>query len=923
MQYNFEQIESRWRSFWQDKKTFKVSEQSDKPKYYVLDMFPYPSGAGLHVGHPLGYIASDIFAKYKILEGFNVLHPMGFDAFGLPAEQYAIQTGQHPATTTEKNITTFKSQFDLLGLGFDPDREFQTCSPDYYKWTQWSVIQFFEHWYDNNASRARVIDDLIQEFEKNGNRKVNAVHNCDISFSANDWRVMSDTEKQKILLQYRLAYLAETHVNWCPALGTVLANDEIKDGLSERGGHPVEQKMMRQWSLRVSAYASRLLDGLSGLDWSESVKEVQRNWIGKSEGAQVEFEVCSLDFSIKIYTTRPDTIFGTSFMVLAPESKYVQMLTTDSQKDAVEKYVEKSKNRTERDRQVDVKNVTGVFSGSYCINPFTDEKIPVWIADYVLGGYGTGAIMAVPAHDERDNRFAKTFNLTITYVYEGAVDGGDFYDVPKDSSQKCLTGPLEGLTPRDAISKSIELITEKGLGSSQTNYRLRDATFSRQRYWGEPFPFYFKDDLPYPVDESELPIVLPEVDKYLPTEDGQPPLGRAKNWQSREGYPLELSTMPGFAGSSAYFLRFMDPGNPKELVSNDAVSYWENVDLYMGGSEHATGHLIYARFWNMFLYDIGLAQKEEPFKRMINQGMIQGVSSFVYRIKGTNKFVSRGLKDSYDTQKLHVYVGLVKDDELDIEGFKNWRPDYKDAEFELEDGVYLCDSATEKMSKSMFNVVNPNDIVRDYGSDTLRLHEMFLGPLEQSKPWSTGSIEGVHKFLGRFWRLFFEKNSFLVSDEKPSKEELKILHTCIKKVRTDTETFNFNTAISAMMICVNELTKLGCRKKEILTPLVTIIAPYCPHLAEELHHKLGAEKSIFKSATLPSWDESLLVENTFNYPVSVNGKMKFLLELPKDYSKDQVERAVLQDERTSKFLGGKKLVKLIVVPGRIVNLVVK
>ena len=921
MKYNYSEIEPKWQNFWKENQTYKVSEKSEKPKYYVLDMFPYPSGAGLHVGHPLGYIATDIYARYKMMEGFNVLHPMGFDAFGLPAEQYAIQTGQHPAITTGNNIETYKKQFGLIGMAYDLDREFRTCDPSYYKWTQWAVIQLFNHWYDNDTNKAKPIDLLITEFENHGNLNINASHSLDYTFTADDWNSLGEKEQAEVLLNYRIAFLAETMVNWCAELGTVLANDEIKDGLSVRGGHPVEQKKMLQWSLRVSAYAQRLLDGLDTLDWSESVKEIQRNWIGRSEGAEIDFSVEGSSESITVFTTRPDTIYGVSFMVLAPESDYVESLTTDAQRSSVDQYIKETKKKSERDRQMDVKNVTGVFTGSYCVNPFTGEKIPVWIADYVLGGYGTGAIMAVPAHDERDNRFAKTFDLPVISVYEGEPGDGSFYEVAKDSPAKCTTGILNGLSAKDAIKRAIEEVETKKLGTAKVNYRLRDAIFSRQRYWGEPFPIYFENGIAKAVDESELPIVLPEVDKFLPTESGEPPLGRAKDWTNSEGHPLELSTMPGFAGSSAYFLRFMDPKNDSELVSSEAVNYWENVDLYVGGAEHATGHLIYSRFWNMFLFDIGVAAKEEPFKKMINQGMIQGRSSFVYRIKGTNKFVSAGLKDDYDTQQLHVYVGLVKDDVLDTEGFKSWRPDFKDAEFILEDGKYICSNAVEKMSKSLYNVVNPDDVVKEYGADTLRLFEMFLGPLEQSKPWSTSSIEGVHKFLGRFWRLFFGKDGDALTNEKPTPEELKVLHTCIKKVRQDTESFGFNTAIAAMMICVNDLTKLDCHKKEILKPLVSLIAPYCPHMAEELYAALGEEESIFKTSSLPDWDDKLLVESNHNYPVSFNGKMRFLAELPIDFSKEQIEKAILEDERSQKFLEGKTIRKIIIVPKKIVNIV--
>lgn len=940
MQYDFKSIEKKWRKYWDINEIYKVDENSSLPKHYVLDMFPYPSGAGLHVGHPLGYIASDIYARYKTLEGYNVLHPMGFDAFGLPAEQYAIQTGQHPAITTENNISTYKSQFDLLGISFDKTREFKTCDPSYYKWTQWCVIKFFESWYDNAQDKARPISELEEIFAQSGNQSVKAAHNCETSFSAQAWAKMTDTEKQDILLCYRLAYLAETLVNWCPNLGTVLANDEIKDGLSERGGHEIIQKKMKQWSLRVSAYAQRLLDGLDELDWSESIKEIQRNWIGRSEGAELDFAVEKLDLSLKVFTTRPDTVYGVTFMVLAPESDYTALVTSDDQKADVEKYVMEASKKSERDRQANVKNVTGVFSGRYCINPLTKEKIPIWISEYVLGSYGTGAIMAVPAHDERDFKFAEQFGLEIQSVYESSdkiatsdstsdsnnsslePQASRFHPVPKDSPLKCITGELKGLTPSKAIAKANEIIKTNNLGQTKINFRLRDAIFSRQRYWGEPFPFYFVDERPYPVSEEELPVKLPEVDKFLPTETGEPPLARAKNWNNSAGHPLELSTMPGFAGSSTYFLRFMDPHNSDRLVSKKAVDYWQNVDLYIGGSEHATGHLIYARFWNMFLYDIGVASTPEPFKKMINQGMILGRSSFVYRKKGTNTFVSEGLKDQHDTQQLHVYVGLVKDDTLDIQAFKAWRPEFNDAEFILEDGLYKCGSAVEKMSKSMFNVVNPDDIVDAYGADTLRLYEMFLGPLEQTKPWSTSSIEGVHKFLGRFWRLFYDKEGFNIDTAKATPEELKILHTAIKKVKHDTLTFSFNTAISALMICVNDLTKLNCRKKEILEPLVKLLAPYCPHLCEELNEAFGGTTSIFKDLGLPACDDKYLQESTFSYPVSLNGKLKFLIELPINMKKEDVETTVLSDERTIKYIASKTVRKTIVVPQKIVNIVV-
>lgn len=923
-QYDFKSIDRKWQKFWTENETYKVDHQSSAPKYYVLDMFPYPSGAGLHVGHPLGYIASDIFSRYKRLKGYNVLHPMGFDAFGLPAEQYAIQTGKHPAETTKENIATYKSQLGKLGLSYDASREIKTSDPAYYKWTQWAVLKFFDHWFDEKQNRARPISELTEIFTSSGTENISAHCSSDRSFSASEWKLFDEKEKQEILLDYRLAYLADSNVNWCPALGTVLANDEIKDGLSERGGHPVEQKTMRQWSLRVGAYAPRLLEGLDTLDWPDSIKEVQRNWIGRSEGANITFKSNATD--LHVYTTRPDTIYGVTFMVLAPESEYVEALTTEEQKPLVESYLKEVSKKTERDRQANVKEMTGVFTGSYAVNPISGKSIPVWIADYVLGGYGTGAIMAVPAHDERDFRFAKTFNLAIESVYETAANEQEYVEVAKDAKVRCTSGETKGLYPTQAIDKMIGLIESKKLGNRQVNFRLRDAIFSRQRYWGEPFPFFFKDDLPYPVAEKDLPIELPEVDKYLPTSEGEPPLARAKDWTYNKGdekFPLEYSTMPGFAGSSAYFLRYMDPTNDEELVSKEAANYWGQVDLYVGGSEHATGHLIYSRFWNMFLHDIGVVPHPEPFKKLINQGMILGRSNYVYRIKGKNEFVSFGLKDNYDTQAIHVDVNIVTNDNLDIEKFKAWRTEFENASFILEDGKYVCGYATEKMSKSMFNVVNPDDIVERYGADTLRLFEMFLGPVEQSKPWSTSSIEGVHKFLGRFWRLFYNDNSLIVTSETPTNEELKILHTALKKVIEDTENFAFNTAISAMMICVNDLTKLGCHKKEILEPLVTVLSPYCPHICEELAASLGREKSLFEENSLPTVDESYLVETTFEYPVSFNGKMKFLLSLPLDYTKDQIESSVRESEQTSKFLGDKAIQKVIVVPKKIVNLVVK
>ena len=811
MEYNFKEVEKKWQSYWQENKTYRVEVDPSKPKYYVLDMFPYPSGAGLHVGHPLGYIASDIYSRYKHLKGFNVLHPMGYDAYGLPAEQYAIQTGQHPAITTEKNIRRYREQMDKIGFSFDWDREIRTCDPEYYKWTQWTFIQMFNSFYCYDEQKAMPITELVKAFEAVGTQGLNVACGEEMDFTAEEWKNKSTKEQQEILLNYRLAYLADTMVNWCPQLGTVLANDEVKEGLSLRGGYPVVQKKMRQWSLRVSAYAQRLLDGLDNIDWSDSLKDIQRNWIGRSQGADVRFDVKDSDLKLEIFTTRPDTIFGVSFMVLAPESDYVKPLTTPEQADAVAEYLDYVSKRTERERQTEVKKVTGVFTGSYAINPFTNEAIPIWISEYVLSGYGTGAIMAVPGHDSRDYAFAKHFNLPIVPV----VDDGEGHDISEGSydakaGKMINSGIINGMEVKKAIAYIAGEVEKRGIGKSKINYRLRDAIFSRQRYWGEPFPVYYKDDLPYMLDESKLPLELPEVDKYLPTESGEPPLGRAKDWKTEDGYPLELNTMPGFAGSSAYFLRYMDPHNNKALVDHEICNYWKNVDLYLGGSEHATGHLIYARFWNMFLYDLGVACEEEPFKKLINQGMIQGRSNFVYRIQGTNTFVSVGLKDQYKTTEIHVDVNIVKNDVLDQDAFRAWMPEYANAEFILENGKYICGWAIEKMSKSMFNVVNPDTIIEEYGADTLRLYEMFLGPLEFSKPWDTQGIDGVYKFLRKFWRLFQVGEDFSVSDETPSKEELKVLHKTIKKVEYDIENFSFNTSIPAFMICTNELTALKC-----------------------------------------------------------------------------------------------------------------
>jgi len=922
MEYNFKEVEKKWQSYWQENKTYRVEVDPSKPKYYVLDMFPYPSGAGLHVGHPLGYIASDIYSRYKHLKGFNVLHPMGYDAYGLPAEQYAIQTGQHPAITTEKNIRRYREQMDKIGFSFDWDREIRTCDPEYYKWTQWTFIQMFNSFYCFDEQKAMPITELVKAFEAVGTQGLNVACGEEMDFTAEEWKNKSTKEQQEILLNYRLAYLADTMVNWCPQLGTVLANDEVKEGLSLRGGYPVVQKKMRQWSLRVSAYAQRLLDGLDNIDWSDSLKDIQRNWIGRSQGADVKFDVKDSDLKLEIFTTRPDTIFGVSFMVLAPESDYVKPLTTPEQADAVAEYLDYVSKRTERERQTEVKKVTGVFTGSYAINPFTNEAIPIWISEYVLSGYGTGAIMAVPGHDSRDYAFAKHFNLPIVPV----VDDGEGHDMSEGSydakaGKMINSGIINGMEVKEAIAYIAGEVEKRGIGKSKINYRLRDAIFSRQRYWGEPFPVYYKDDLPYMLDESKLPLELPEVDKYLPTESGEPPLGRAKNWKTEDGYPLELNTMPGFAGSSAYFLRYMDPHNNKALVDHEICNYWKNVDLYLGGSEHATGHLIYARFWNMFLYDLGVACEEEPFKKLINQGMIQGRSNFVYRIQGTNTFVSVGLKDQYKTTEIHVDVNIVKNDVLDQDAFRAWMPEYANAEFILENGKYICGWAIEKMSKSMFNVVNPDTIIEEYGADTLRLYEMFLGPLEFSKPWDTQGIDGVYKFLRKFWRLFQVGEDFSVSDETPSREELKVLHKTIKKVEYDIENFSFNTSIPAFMICTNELTALKCNKRAILEPLVIALAPFAPHMAEELWSLLGHTQSITKES-FPKWEEKFLVEDAFEYPVSFNGKVRFKLSMPLTATNADIEAAVKAAPESTKWLEGKEIKKMIIVPKKIVNIVI-
>jgi len=926
MEYNFNEIERKWQEYWKKNKTYKVNIDHSRPKYYVLDMFPYPSGAGLHVGHPLGYIASDIYTRYKRLQGFNVLHPMGYDAFGLPAEQYAIQTGQHPAITTENNIKRYREQLDKIGFSYDWDREVRTCDPKYYHWTQWAFLQMFKHWYNNTTLKAEPIEALIAEFVKNGNTKVNAASSDVKTFTAAEWKSMSEREQQETLLAYRLAYLADVMVNWCPALGTVLANDEVKEGFSVRGGHPVEQRKMRQWCLRISAYAKRLLDDLETIDWTDSLKEIQRNWIGRSEGAEVYFKIDGSERKVLIFTTRPDTIYGATFMVLAPESELVSELTTPEYREAVDNYLVEVKRKTERERMAEAKKVTGQFTGSYAINPFTNELIPIWISEYVLAGYGTGAIMAVPAHDSRDFLFAKTFNLsiiqTVTKPGEEATDPAQWIE-SFDAKEGVVINSniINGLDVKEAIRKINDVIESRGIGKRKINYRLRDAIFSRQRYWGEPFPIYYKDGIAYPIDENKLPLELPEIDAFLPTEKGEPPLGRAKNWQTPDGNHFELSTMPGFAGSSAYYLRYMDPHNDKGLVSKEANEYWENVDLYIGGTEHAVGHLVYSRFWNKFLFDTGFVCKNEPFKKLINQGMIQGRSNYVYRIKNTNTFVSLNLKDKYDTTPIHVDVNIVSNDILDVDSFKSWRPEFKDAEFVLEDGKYICGWAVEKMSKSMWNVVNPDLIVEKYGADTLRMYEMFLGPLEQSKPWDTNGIDGVHKFFRRLWRLYHDNNNqFAVIDAEPSKEELKTLHKTIKKITDDIERFSFNTGVSTFMICVNELTDLKCNKKGILEPLAVIIAPYAPHIAEELWHLLGHNATVC-DAKWPKFNDEYLIESTFTCPISFNGKMRFTLDIPLNLPQTEVEKIVLAYEGTGKFLEGKQPKKIIVVPNKIVNIV--
>lgn len=924
MEYNFKDIETRWQESWRKQELYKVSEDTSRPPYYVLDMFPYPSGAGLHVGHPLGYIASDIFSRYKRLRGFNVLHPMGYDAFGLPAEQYAIQTGQHPAKTTEVNTARYREQLDKIGFSYDWSREVKTCDPEYYKWTQWAFTELFQSYYDNKSAKAKPIAELIAHFERQGTAGLDVAQGEELSFDAAQWQQMTKAEQSATLMNYRLAYLGDTMVNWCAALGTVLANDEVSEGLSVRGGHPVEQKLMRQWCLRVSAYAERLLNSLDSLEWTEALKETQRNWIGRSEGAEVKFPISGSEELVTVFTTRPDTIYGVSFMVLAPESELVSLLTTESQRVAVDEYLQATKRKTERERIAD-RRVSGVFSGSYAINPITGKEIPIWISDYVLAGYGTGAIMAVPAHDSRDFAFARHFDLPIVQVVipEGEEESNPSeWDESKDSKAGTMVNSdlLNGLSVKEAQAKIKALITERGLGRVKVNYRLRDAIFSRQRYWGEPFPVYYKDGIAEVLPLEQLPLYLPEVDKFLPTETGEPPLGRAEGWHTAEGYPYELSTMPGFAGSSAYYLRYMDPRNEQALVGKEANEYWRHVDLYIGGTEHATGHLIYSRFWNKFLFDLGAVCEDEPFRRLVNQGMIQGRSNFVYRIKNTNTFVSFGLKDQYDVQPIHVDVNIVSNDKLDLEAFKAWQPDFHNAEFILEDGQYVCGWAIEKMSKSMHNVVNPDTIIERYGADTLRFYEMFLGPLEQSKPWDTNGIDGVHRFLKKLWNLYWAGDSVKVTDEAASKDELKSLHKLIKKVTADIENFSFNTSVSAFMICVNELTSLATNKREILKPLLILLSPYAPHIAEELWHAIGEEGSVV-TAEWPELNEAYLVEDNFTYPVSFNGKTRFMLSLPATLTPQEVEAAVLSAPEAEKWLEGKTPRKVIVVPKRIVNIV--
>ena len=960
MDYNFTEIEPKWQAYWKENNTYKTPNTSNKPKYYVLDMFPYPSGAGLHVGHPLGYIASDIFSRYKRLKGFNVLHPIGYDAYGLPAEQYAIQTGQHPAITTEKNIARYREQLDKIGFCYDWDREIRTCDPRYYKWTQWTFIQLFNSYYCNQANQARPIAELEEVFAKQGSSGLDVACSEDLSFTAEQWNGYTEKEKQQILMNYRLAYLADIPVNWCPKLGTVLANDEVVGGLSVRGGYPVERKLMRQWSLRITAYSQRLLDGLDQVDWSDSLKEIQRNWIGRSEGASVYFSLENSDKSFEIFTTRPDTIFGVTFMVLCPEHEMIMDITTDEQKTEVESYLNWAKNRSERERQAEVKKVSGVFTGAYAINPLTNEHIPIWVSDYVLAGYGTGAIMAVPAHDSRDFAFARHFNLPIRQVVvpvgEQPEDTTSWTESKDSKAGTCInSGFIDGMQVKEAIKTVINRLEEKGIGDRKVNYRLRDAIFSRQRYWGEPFPIYYKDGMPYPIDVESLPLQLPNIDKFLPTESGEPPLGHATAWawdiekkevvennkiDNTKVFPLELSTMPGFAGSSGYYLRYMDPTNNNTYFDKDVVGYWKNVDLYVGGAEHASGHLIYSRFWNKFLFDIGMCVKEEPFQKLINQGMIQGRSNFVYRVTdfekmakyhdvsmydttANNLFVSKNIEGREEfTMPIHVDINIVDNDILDTEKFRQWRPEFNDAEFVLEDGKYICGWEVEKMSKSMFNVQNPDDLIEKYGADTLRLYEMFLGPIEQAKPWDTNGIEGVFRFIRKLWKLYHnDKNEFVVSDEQATKAELKLLHQTIKKITDDIERFSFNTSVSTFMICVNELGSLKCNKREILNQLTVLISPFAPHIAEELWHLLGNHDSV-NNATFPICDESVLIESSFNYPVSFNGKTRFTLELPLDLKADEVQAIIMQNADAQKWLEGKTPKKVIFVPKKIINVVI-
>ena len=923
MEYNFKEIEKKWQRYWRENKIYQVEVDHTKPKFYVLDMFPYPSGAGLHVGHPLGYIASDIYARYKRLKGFNVLHPMGYDAYGLPAEQYAIQTGQHPEITTNQNINRYREQLDKIGFCYDWNREVRTCDPKYYKWTQWAFLKMFKSYYNTELDKARPIEELVEYFEKNGTKDCPAHTNGNNDFTADEWKAFSKVEKENILMDYRIAYRGNTMVNWCAKLGTVLANDEVSEGVSIRGGYPVEQKMMSQWCLRVSAYAGRLLRDLDTIEWTDSIKETQRNWIGYSEGAEMTFPVADSDESLLIFTTRADTIFGVTFMVLAPESEYVDKVVTAEQRAAVDAYLDEVKHKTERERLIE-KKVSGVFTGSYAINPISLKKIPIYISDYVLAGYGTGAIMAVPAHDSRDYAFAKHFDLPIIPLIEGADVSEESFDAKEgimcNSSNEMLQ--LNGLQVKDAIAKTKEFIEEKGIGKVKVNYRLRDAIFSRQRYWGEPFPIYYdEDNQPQALDESELPLLLPEVDKFLPTETGEPPLGRAKNWVANNGRPLELCTMPGFAGSSAYYLRYMDPHNDEALVDKDVDEYWRQVDLYIGGTEHATGHLIYSRFWNKFLYDYGYVCEAEPFKKLFNQGMIQGRSNFVYRIKDTNTFVTLNKKDDYDVTPIHVDVNMVSADVLDIEKFRAWRPEFKDAEFILEKDKYICGWAIEKMSKSMFNVVNPDDIVERYGADTLRLYEMFLGPVEASKPWDTNGIDGVNRFLKRLWGLFFNGDELKIVDEQPSAEELKSLHKLIKKVSGDIEALSYNTSVAAFMICVNELYSLKCNKKAIFDDLIVLLAPFAPHISEELWHVLGHEGTVC-DAQWPAWNEDYLKESTIKYTVLFKGRPRYNIEVPAGTDAAEVERVALAHEGAAKWLEGKAPKKVIVVPNKIVNVVI-